>query len=76
MELSNYKIRILRGALREGGLPRGRFGWPMGSIIRANEIRTLINSGYVEFFYDWGYDRPVIKTTALGRSRYQEGRSI
>jgi hypothetical protein len=71
LELDQYTLKIMRKA-NDGLLYRGLFGWPGGSIIRALQIKHLIDYGYLEFIYDWDKDRAALRITALGRSRYDQ----
>ncbi len=74
-ELSNYDLKILRLANDRKYLRRGFLGWPMGSLTPSIEIQGLVDLGYVKFFYDWGFDRPCLKITGLGRARLVEEES-
>lgn len=71
IEFQSEHIDLLRRAAKSeaGILRRGRlFGW------RANpwNIKRLVEVGYLELVYDWAVDRPALRLTSLGRSRYEE----
>lgn len=72
LTLTSYDLKVLRLAAKNKFLKRGLLGWPSGSAHGALEIQGLIDAGYLKFYYDWGYDRPCIKITALGRCRLEE----
>lgn len=69
MELHPVHIKILKLA-NFNSIYRGIFGWPQ--FIDANDIRRLVDGGYLRLFYDWERDRVLVKITALGRSRWDE----
>lgn len=71
IELNDYQLKIMARA-SNGLVYRGFFGWPAGSIIAAMLVRSIVDSGYLEFVYDWDRDRPALRLTEFGAARLRE----